>query len=125
MTRFGRDTGNLYMQEYPSFDSHLSTYTHTPALQILFQGSWRLGRSESRRSLSSFPQTCSPATGPCSSTVALVRTPLFTYIQKMKDLGITSGCGTTTYCPDDAVTRGQMAVILLRARPGGPSRTAF
>jgi hypothetical protein len=36
----------------------------------------------------------------------------------MKDLGITSGCGATTYCPSDPVTRGQMAVFLVRARLG-------
>ena len=39
----------------------------------------------------------------------------FKYIQKMKELGSTSGCTTTTYCPEDPVTRGQMAVFLARA----------
>ena len=42
----------------------------------------------------------------------------FKYIQKMKELGITSGCTATTYCPDDTVTRGQMAVFIIRARYG-------
>jgi hypothetical protein len=32
----------------------------------------------------------------------------------MKQLGITAGCGPTTYCPDDPVTRGQMAVFIMR-----------
>ena len=34
--------------------------------------------------------------------------------------GITGGCGTNPprYCPDLAVTRGQMAVFLLRAKHG-------
>jgi len=40
--------------------------------------------------------------------------PYFPWIQKMKQLGITSGCTTTTYCPDDPVTRGQMAVFIMR-----------
>jgi uncharacterized repeat protein (TIGR01451 family) len=40
--------------------------------------------------------------------------PYFPWIQKMKQLGITSGCGPTTYCPDDPVTRGQMAVFIMR-----------
>jgi hypothetical protein len=35
----------------------------------------------------------------------------FQYIQKMKDLGITSGETATTYGPGDPVTRGQMAVL--------------
>lgn len=40
--------------------------------------------------------------------------PYFPWIQKMKQLGITSGCSATTYCPSDPVTRGQMAVFIMR-----------
>ncbi|MCZ2078504.1 MAG: S-layer homology domain-containing protein, partial [Bryobacterales bacterium] len=43
----------------------------------------------------------------------------FRYIQKMRDLGITNGCSATTlYCPDEPVTRGQMAAFMIRARFG-------
>ncbi len=42
----------------------------------------------------------------------------FPFIQKMRELGITSGCTTTTFCPDDNVTRGQMAVFIILARYG-------
>ncbi|MBX7133995.1 MAG: S-layer homology domain-containing protein [Fimbriimonadaceae bacterium] len=42
----------------------------------------------------------------------------FKYIQKMKDLGITSGCTATTYCPSESVTRGQIAVFIVRAKLG-------
>jgi hypothetical protein len=44
--------------------------------------------------------------------------PFFKFIQKMKDLGITSGCTATTYCPDDPVTRGEMAVFIIKGRYG-------
>lgn len=44
--------------------------------------------------------------------------PFFKWIQKMRELGITTGCTATTYCPDDAVTRGQMGVFIVRARLG-------
>ncbi len=44
--------------------------------------------------------------------------PEFPWVQKMRDLGITTGCGATTYCPNDQVTRGQMAVFIIRARFG-------
>ena len=47
----------------------------------------------------------------------------FKWIQAMRDLGITTGCGTNIYCPNDSVTRGQMAVFIIRARYG--STTAF
>ena len=39
----------------------------------------------------------------------------FPYIQKLRELGITVGCSTTTYCRDQFLTRGQMSVFLVRA----------
>ena len=51
----------------------------------------------------------------------------FKWIQKLKDLGVTSGCTATTYCPADTVARDQMAVFIIRARLGvsiaGPGPT--
>ena len=49
--------------------------------------------------------------------------PYFKWVQKMRELQITSGCSATAYCPDDSVTRGQMAVFIIRARYG--AITAF
>ena len=49
--------------------------------------------------------------------------PYFKWIQAMRDLGITTGCGAAVYCPDDPVTRAQMAVFIIRARYG--ATTAF
>lgn len=40
------------------------------------------------------------------------------FIEQLFIDGITSGCGNNNYCPDDAVTRAQMAVFLLRAKHG-------
>jgi|GEM_PF-5514240 len=37
-----------------------------------------------------------------------------THIEKFKELNITSGCGNGNYCPDDSVTRAQMAVFLTK-----------
>ncbi len=36
-------------------------------------------------------------------------------INRLAAAGITSGCGTRTYCPNDTVTREQMAAFLVRA----------
>jgi hypothetical protein len=36
-------------------------------------------------------------------------------INRLAASGITSGCGTTSFCPNDNVTRGQMAAFLKRA----------
>jgi len=48
--------------------------------------------------------------------------PFFKWIQKMREYGITSGCTGTSYCPDSNVTRGQMAVFIVRALVGNNFR---
>jgi len=40
----------------------------------------------------------------------------FKWIQKLREMEITLGCGGTQYCPDDNVTREQMAAFIIRAR---------
>lgn len=39
----------------------------------------------------------------------------FPYVQKLKELGITTGCGNGNYCPSEYVARDQMAAFLVRA----------
>ena len=41
--------------------------------------------------------------------------PFYQYIEALAASGITGGCGGGNYCPDSAVTRGQMAVFLAKA----------
>ena len=57
----------------------------------------------------------SPA--PASATFADVPTThlFFQYVEALAAAGITSGCGGGNFCPDAAVTRGQMAVFLSKA----------
>jgi hypothetical protein len=40
-------------------------------------------------------------------------------IERLAAAGVTSGCGPTAFCPNDNVTRGQMAAFLHRALGGG------
>jgi hypothetical protein len=42
----------------------------------------------------------------------------FQWIQQLYALGITTGCGNGDYCPNESVTRDQMAVLLIKARYG-------
>jgi hypothetical protein len=37
------------------------------------------------------------------------------YVEALAAAGISAGCGGGKYCPDDPVTRGQLAVFLARA----------
>ena len=39
----------------------------------------------------------------------------YQYIEALAAAGITSGCGGGNFCPDAALTRGQMAVFLAKA----------
>ena len=57
----------------------------------------------------------SPA--PVSATFGDVSTGhlFFRHIEALVASGITAGCGGGNYCPDDPVTRGQMAVFLAKA----------
>jgi hypothetical protein len=45
--------------------------------------------------------------------------PFYRFIETLLHVGVTAGCGGTSYCPDGSTTREQMAVFLLRAREGG------
>ena len=49
----------------------------------------------------------------------------FAWIQKMFELGITAGCGGGNYCPNDAVTRGQVAIFVTRMRLGSAADSTF
>ena len=57
----------------------------------------------------------SPA--PAQATFADVPTnhPFFRFVEALVASGITSGCGGGNYCPNSALTRGQMAVFLATA----------
>jgi hypothetical protein len=47
--------------------------------------------------------------------------PFVEWIEQLAREGVTSGCAASPpqYCPEGSITRGQMAVFLLRARHGG------
>jgi hypothetical protein len=42
----------------------------------------------------------------------------FQWIQKLFELGITAGCATNMYCPNNEVTRDEMAIFIVRAQLG-------
>ena len=46
----------------------------------------------------------------------LPNSPYYAFVIKLANLGITSGCGGSNYCPDAPVTREQMAVFLLLSK---------
>ena len=42
----------------------------------------------------------------------------FSWVERLADAGLTAGCGAEAFCPQDQVTRDQIAVLLLRGRHG-------
>lgn len=60
-------------------------------------------------------RTVSPAPGAATFNDVPTSHPFFQYIEALAASGITGGCGAGNYCPDNPVTRGQMAVFLAKA----------
>lgn len=44
--------------------------------------------------------------------------PFYTFVETIYRNGLTAGCGAGNFCPSNSVTRGQMAVFLVRAKFG-------
>jgi S-layer homology domain len=60
-------------------------------------------------------RSVSPAPGTATFNDVPTSHPFFQFIEALAASGITGGCGSGNYCPDNPVTRGQMAVFLAKA----------
>jgi S-layer homology domain len=56
-----------------------------------------------------------PAPGTATFNDVPTSHPFFQFVEALAAAGITGGCGGGNYCPDNPVTRGQMAVFLSKA----------
>jgi hypothetical protein len=57
----------------------------------------------------------SPAPATATFTDVATDNPFFQYVEALAASGVTGGCGVGIYCPNNPVTRGQMAVFLSKA----------
>jgi S-layer homology domain len=57
----------------------------------------------------------SPAPGTATFLDVPTDNPYFQFVEALAASGITAGCGGGNFCPDNPVTRGQMAVFLSKA----------
>jgi len=69
------------------------------------------------RGINGSSYTPPPATGTVFGDVPAVYWAA-AWIEQLADDGITGGCGAGLYCPDNPVTRAQIAVFLLKAKYG-------
>ena len=60
-------------------------------------------------------RSVSPAPGSATFNDVPTNHQFFQFIEALAASGITGGCGSGNYCPDNPVTRGQMAVFLAKA----------
>jgi len=59
--------------------------------------------------------TVSPAPGVATFNDVPTNHPFFQYVEALASSGVTAGCGNGNFCPDQPLTRGQMAVFLSKA----------
>jgi plastocyanin len=72
-----------------------------------------LGTNQTLRSARVFyRKVVSPPPATATFNDVPVSDPRFRFVEALARAGITGGCGAGNYCPDAAVTRGQMAVFL-------------
>lgn len=57
----------------------------------------------------------SPAPGVATFGDVPITSPIFKFVEALHAAGITSGCGGGNFCPNQPLTRGQMAVFLASA----------
>jgi S-layer family protein len=57
----------------------------------------------------------SPAPATASFVDVPTTSPIFKFVEALKASGITAGCDATHFCPNNSLTRGQMAVFLAAA----------
>jgi len=94
---------------------YAATADHPLYLVVFFAGNAFDGTTKFNNVAVGFRRSASPA--PATATFGDVPTtdPAFQYIEALAASGITGGCAGGNYCPDNFVTRRQMAVFLAKA----------
>jgi len=125
-----------YFQDVPSsslFYAHIQKLKELGVTKGYLDGTYRPEEPVRRDAMAAFLVRALTGTDnpicnggiPCSQTTPYFQDvppnhPFFRHIQKLRELGITKGCNQegTMYCPDNVVTRDQMAMFLCRAYGG-------
>ena len=99
-----RDTGDVDGDGFEEHVAHQLELDFNPGSELMFGGV----RIFWRRQMSAPPATATFADVPTTH-------PFFRSIEALAASGITSGCGPGHFCPNQNVTRGEMAAFLSRA----------
>lgn len=98
------DTFALSGSAYTQYNYSVRLVIPVSTLNLRVRGAWV-----------HFSRTNPAAPASASFTDVPTSHPFFKEVEQLKKSGITLGCGGTQYCPDQAVTRAQMAAFLGRA----------
>jgi hypothetical protein len=111
-TDFGTPGCNFFFASPPT-PYTVDNYNNTLMISAFFFSSTSQVRLRAVRIY--WHRQVSPA--PATATFGDVPTshPFFRFVEALYNSGITAGCGGGNYCPDQPVTRGQMAVFLSEA----------
>lgn len=88
--------------------------TSTYIVQVQTNGTTIATRFQAVRIVYRLQVSAAPAVATFPNDVPTTH-PFFRFVEALAAAGITGGCGPGAYCPDSAVTRGQMAVFLATA----------
>jgi hypothetical protein len=94
-------------------DVTIDNYNNSYALQVSMTDNG--GLHILRRASVYYTLQVSPAPGSATFLDVPITDPAFQYIEALAASGITVGCGGGNYCPDNPLTRRQMAVYLSKA----------
>ena len=98
----------------PAFSWTVNNDTTSYAVEVNFNGA--ADNTEILESVRvGYKLQVSPAPGTATFGDVPTTHLFFQYVEALAAAGITSGCGGGNFCPDAAVTRGQMAVFLAKA----------
>lgn len=84
-------------------------------LNLLVTDTRNTSETQFRQVLLMWRRQISPAPGTATFDDVPTGHLFFQHIEALASSGITSGCGGDDFCPDDPLTRGQMAVFLAKA----------
>jgi hypothetical protein len=93
-----------------------NNYTHEYLLDVVFPNAGPVdGSFGLAGAVVGWKYQVSPAPGTATFPDVPTSDPAFQYVEALVASGVTAGCGGGNYCPDNPLTRRQMAVFLSKA----------
>jgi len=103
--------GGNTMTQFGPFNDTVDNYTYTYNFLVILPKT-ATATVRLHQLMIYYKLQVSPAPGTATFTDVPVGSTYHRYVEALYNSGITAGCGVNIFCPNTAVTRGQMAVFL-------------